>query len=270
MNRWTRKVVTCASIISAVALVPVGTALAQEAPAAPQLHEHAHRAGLLAAALKLDSLTPDQRTAIEALRDQRHAAAAPVRAANAELLTLLAQEVEQGTIDTQALAPALGAEHSAAVAESAVEEGVLNRLHALLTPAERSQVVDSVEAAHEQSPRHHQGEPGKAGKLGWGGKLGLTPEQKSQIAANLATERAVSSADGGNERARRKEALEAFRGDSFDANQARALVQVEGRGDREEKLARAVVPVLSRAQRATLASGLRARAAREAHTPRHS
>ena len=112
MNRYARHVLTFRSIIGALALVPVGAAFAQEAPTAQPGHPHGHHNGLLGAALKLDSLTAAQRTAIEALQAQRRESTAPVRTANAQVLTLLAQEVEQGSVDTQALAPALGAEHT--------------------------------------------------------------------------------------------------------------------------------------------------------------
>ncbi len=265
MNRYARKIVTCASIISAVALVPVGAALAQQATGAHQEHRHPHRSGLLGGALKLDSLTPDQRTAIEALKVQRHAAAASVRAADAQVLTLLAQEIEQGSVDTQALAPALGAEHSAATTERAADEGALNQLHALLTPAQRGKLVDRMEES-SQGAMSQSGDAGH-GKSGmWGAKLGLTAQQKAQIATNLSAERADGAADGANHAhpgALREQALETFRGDSFDAS---ALVRIEHRGDRAETMARAIVPVLSPAQRATFASGLRARATHESHS----
>ncbi len=270
MNRYARKVVTCASIVSALALVPVSAALAQDAPAAHQEYSHAHRAGLLVAALKLDSLAADQRAAIEGLQKQRRAATAPVRAADAQVLTLLAEEVERGSVDGQALAPALGAEHAAADAETAVDASTLNQLHAILTPAQRGQLVDAIEAAHGRAPRDHDAGPqgrGTAGKTRmWGNRLGLTPEQKAQIAANLAAEGGAGDASHGQHRARgdagREQAIEAFRAASFDAH---ALVHVEHRGDRAQKIAQAMVPVLTPAQRATFASGLRARAARESH-----
>jgi hypothetical protein len=54
--------------------------------------------------------------------------------------------------------------------------------------------------------------------------------------------------------------LQAFRGDSFDAT---AFVRAHDRGERIEKLAAAAVPVLTPAQRATLADQLRRRAAHE-------
>ncbi|MGA7120044.1 MAG: hypothetical protein WBY94_08105 [Polyangiaceae bacterium] len=279
MNRYARRVVTCASIISAVALVPVGAAFAQDASTEQQRQPRAHRGGLLAAALQLDSLTADQRTAIEGLKAQRRASAVPVRAANAQVLTILAQEVEQGAVDPKALAPALSAEDSAAAAESAAEESAMKQLHALLTPAQRGQLVDAVEASAGQAPgdrggAHHGHRSGNRGGEGaWGAKLGLTPEQKAKIAANLAAEKAeqagqAGAVDGGSRTheaalAARRQALESFRGDSFDAA---ALVRVQHRGDRIEKIAEAMVPVLTPAQRATWASGLRSRGAHESRS----
>ena len=268
MNRYARNVVRCASIISAVAVVPVGAAFAQDAATAQQDHPRAHRAGLFAAALQLNSLTANQRTAIEGLKAQRRASTGPVRAANAQVLTILAQEVEQGSVDPQALAPALSVEHNAAAAESAAEETAMKQLHALLTPAQRGQLVDAVEASAGQAPGDRQGAHHAHRMEAWGARLGLTPEQKAKIAANLASEPADQkggAADGGNraQGGARRQALESFRGDSFDAA---ALVRVEHRGDRVEKIARAMVPVLTPAQRATWASGLRSRAAHESRS----
>jgi Spy/CpxP family protein refolding chaperone len=261
MIRWTRKTVLSVSIAGVIALVPCTVALAQQAKASHQEHEHARRAGLLGEALKLASLNADQRAAIQQLIDQRQAATAPVRAADAQVLTALAQEVEQASIDRQALAPALSAEETAATAQSTFEQGALNRLHALLTPAQRSEVVDRLEAAHGKGDREkHEGHAG--GNKVWGGKLGLTPDQKSQIAANLHTEQSGRTNDQ-QDGERRHQALEAFRGDSFDAS---ALVHLEHRGERAEKLAQAMVPVLTPAQRATFAAKLRARAAHESRS----
>jgi Spy/CpxP family protein refolding chaperone len=284
MNRWIQKTVVLASMTSALALVPAGAALAQQTATPPGTGQQgqtsqpgamAHRRGLLGEALELDSLTADQRATIEALVGQRRAAAAPVRAADAQLLTVLAQQVEQASVDPAALAPSLGAEESAATAESALERDAINRLHGVLTPAQRGALVDRVLADHahrggEHGRGHDGGAPGEGHGFGrggrawagaWAAKLGLTADQKAQIVASL---RASGQADGGArgqwraQRSERRQALEAFRGDSFDAS---ALVHVEHRGERAERLAEAAVPVLTPAQRAILASALRARAA---------
>jgi Spy/CpxP family protein refolding chaperone len=254
MNRWIRRAMMSLSITSAVALVG-GVALAHHAEG----KGHGQRAGLLGQALKLDSLTPEQRTAVGQLVEQRRAARVPVREADARVLTALAQGVEQASVDPQALAPALNAEDHAAAAQTAVERDALNRLHALLTPAQRSQLVDRIEAEHSRKDAGGDREPRGA----WGGKLGLTPEQKTQIAASL---HAGGQSEGGTKGAHEgepRQALEGFRGDSFDAS---GLVRVEHRGERAEKLAEAMVPVLTPAQRGEFAKHLRARAAHESHS----
>jgi Spy/CpxP family protein refolding chaperone len=270
MNIWIRRVVTCTSVAGALALLPSAIAFANQDPASSagesMKHGHFQRGGLLGESLTLDSLTAEQRSAIEQLVQQRRAAGVPAREADARVLVQLAQQVEQASIDAQALAPNLAAEGSAAAAQSAVERDTLNRLHALLTPAQRNQLVDRVEAEHKPTARAEgKDKEGQEHHPRWGLKLGLTAQQKAQIHTNLQAERGANAGDGDEhaERAMRHAALEAFRGDSFDAS---ALVHVERRGEHAEKLARAMVPVLSPAQRATLANQLRARAAHETHS----
>lgn len=252
-----RKVLSFTTFATALALVPAGTAFAQDAQPQGQAqqarHAHGHRQGLLRAAMKLDSITPAQRSQIRALVTQRKTAAIPVRQANAQVLTVLAQQVEQGQVDPQALAPSLSAEQSAAQAALQVDQQTLSQLHSILTPAQRNQLVDAVEA------RLAQGGSARAWKgRGGGGNLGLSQEQRAQIKANLQASRPQDA--GTRQRGQMRAALESFRGDSFDAT---AMVRLEKRGVREERVASAMVPVLNANQRATLAAKLRTRAARE-------
>jgi Spy/CpxP family protein refolding chaperone len=259
MNRWIHKLVTLASVAGTLALLPAGVALAQDAspqaqPEAGVAHGH-HRHGprLFGAALKLDSLTPAQRSQIQQLMAQRHAAEVPVRQADAQVLTVLAQQVEQAKIDDAALAPSLAAKHGAAVAAERVDQTALAQLHSILTPAQRTQLVDGIEAraAAARTAGAGQGPRG-------GGKLGLSDAQRAQVRANLQAEGASPGHHGAG--AQRKAALDSFRGDSFDAG---ALAQVGRGGDREMRMTRALIPVLTPNQRATLAGQLRQRAARE-------
>jgi Spy/CpxP family protein refolding chaperone len=271
MNRWIRTVGVFGALAGALALVPAGVALADDAAPAQSAH-HGHKGhhpeGLIHAALKLDSLTSDQRAAIEKLVDQKRAASAPVRAADAQVLTALAGQVEQATIDANALGPVLAGEQSAATAESAAERGLLNQLHGILTPAQRGELVDRIEAKagrmHAWAHDAGGGASTGAGRGGheWGHQLGLTPDQQAKIAANM---RAAWSGDAGHGpgaagHAARKAAVESFRGDSFDGG---SLAKVEHRGEMAERMAAAMVPVLTPAQRATLANTLRERAAHE-------
>jgi Spy/CpxP family protein refolding chaperone len=220
MNRLMSRIVTFASLAGAVALVPVGVAFAQQTPAASQQSPHrGHRMGLIGEALALDSLTPAQRTAIEQLAQTRRTAEAPVRQADAQVLTVL------------------------------------------LTPAQRGQLVDAAEARMGSHTGHDRGEHlAKVAK-----ELGLTDQQKEQIASNLRAEHA-GQGDAGphvDHRGAGKAWLESFRGDSFSPNASGANAKFEHRADRMEDLFVAAVPVLSPAQRAQLAGHLRARAAHE-------
>jgi Spy/CpxP family protein refolding chaperone len=260
MNRWIHRVVTFASITSALALLPAGVAFAQEAPQQgqpqPGKHHHGKHQGILGAALKLDSLSAGQRTQVEQLVQARRTASAPVRQADAQLLTVLAQQVESARVDAQAQAPSLAAERAAAMSEQQVDRTTLAQLHAILTPAQRNQLVDTIEARASQGRPAGEREA-RAGKGFDGARLGLTPEQKAQIRANLGE---MHRGERGERRGQMHAALESFRGDSFDAS---AMVHVERKGDREARLTNAMIPVLTPNQRATFATHLRNRAAHE-------
>ncbi len=270
MNRWMSRIVSFASLAGAIALVPAGVALAQQAPASTAAAgaHHGHRMGLVGEALALDSLTPAQRTAIEQLVQTRRTAEGPVRQADAQVLTVLAQQVEQASINRQALAPTVQARESAAVAARSVDLDTVQKLHDLLTPAQRGQLVDAAEA--HMHGRGHKGEHG-GGHLGKIAKeLGLTDQQKQQIATNFRTERTAEgdAGHGGHQRDLRgagKAWMDSFRGDAFNASAAGANAKagMEHRADRMEDLLTAAVPVLSPAQRSQLATHLRARAAHE-------
>jgi Spy/CpxP family protein refolding chaperone len=257
MNRWIPKTIVFTSLMGTLALGAESLALADEAQ--PKSHEHesqrGHRGGLLRAALALESLTPGQRSSIEQLVQQRRAAAAPVQQADAQVLTALAQQVEQARIDPQAIAARLDTEQRAATAEEAVDAQTLNQLHQLLTAAQRSALVDTVKAGHSGEHESH-----RRGHEGGGDGLNLSPQQHAQIAANFRAELASSGGTRDAGKPQPGAMLEAFRGDGFDAGQ---FVRAFNPGAWAERRAEAMVPVLTPAQRAVLASRFRARAARE-------
>ncbi len=259
MNRTIRTCIvslSLAGVFGALALAPARIAFADDAPSHGHEHHHGDRQGLLGASLKLTSLTPQQRTSIEQLVDQRRAASAPVRHADAQVLGVLAHQVEQASIDAQGLAATLNVEKGAATAELAVERDGLNRLHGILTPAQRGELVDAIEGHWHARHGHADGGAGGQPNGHHGDALGLTAQQRTQIAANLRAEGPTGQG------ATFRGMLEAFRGNAFDAN---GFAMGVAPGERAEKLAQAMVPVLSPAQRATFANRLRARAAHESH-----
>jgi Spy/CpxP family protein refolding chaperone len=282
MNRWIQRVVTFATFSGALAVLPAGVAFAQTpqdaaAQHTPGHHRRGHQQGVLGAALKLDSLTPEQRGQIEQLVAARRAAGVSVHQADAQLLTVLAQQTESARVDTQAQAPAVAAERVAAMNEMQVDRAALIRLHAILTPAQRAQLVDAVEAhAGGRGQGGHAGQgaegwkrgrgPQGAGEKGGfergGGKLQLSPEQRAQIKAAMGPmpDKGERKTKMQAKRAAMHEALESFRGDAF---QPGAMVHGEMRTEREVRRANAMIPVLTPNQRATFADQLRHRAARE-------
>jgi Spy/CpxP family protein refolding chaperone len=275
MKQWMRTFLIATSVVGALALIPGGIVLADQASTSGAASARSswghHPGGLIDAALKLESLTPAQRATIEPLRAERTAATTPAREAHSQLLTALAAQVEQAKIDEAALAPSLNAVETADLTAGAELRGLVTRLHAALTPAQRSELVDEIEAGHRRGPGHGRHGPGDGGGHegpAWGGdRLGLTAAQKAQVAVALRAAVGDGGAEGrpGGERARgqggplgeRAKALESFRGDAFDASN---LEPPMPHGKFVVKLAEAMLPILSPAQRSMLAQELRERA----------
>jgi Spy/CpxP family protein refolding chaperone len=266
LGRQLSGIVTVA-LAGALTLGAGGIAFAQQAAPPPQSDasppQHRHHEGLVAQALTLPSLTAEQRTAIEKLVETRRAAEAPVKQADAALLTALAKQVEQAALDRQALAPDVQARDGAATAARAVDRETLQQLHDLLTPAQRGQLVDAIEAEGHGWDGHGRREHLEHMEE----RLGLSEQQDAQIAANLRAER-QHPPDGGHHGPGegRQAWLESFRTASFNATAAGGPHGAGPHGDHLENLMQAMLPVLSPAQRAQLAAQLRHRAAHESST----
>ena len=227
----------------------------QQEPWAARDEWHATHEGLVGAALRLDSLSSAQRSAIEQIAQQRRAADVGVRQADALVLRMLAQQVEAGSVNPRLLRPSLGAEESAAAARSTVDATTLNQLHAIVTSDQRNQLIDRVQSRIAEKERQAAEEP-LHGPLAQ--ELQLTPDQRSQIQANLQAEgegrMGVAEAQG-----RMTTFFDAFRSDTFDATQ---FARVRAPGEHLERVVQAMLPVLTPAQRAVLAGHLRKAAAR--------
>jgi len=108
-------------------------------------HKQHHKgASLLREAANLPSLSAAQRADIQKLEAERAAQRAPVKAARGAVMQKLAAQIEAGKIDRAALASDLQAETQAKVAEDSYERSTVERLHALLTPAQRAELVAKV------------------------------------------------------------------------------------------------------------------------------
>jgi Spy/CpxP family protein refolding chaperone len=161
-------------------------------------HQHHHHGGVtLLIALSLDTLggvSPDQRDAVEKfateLRDQME----PARRAEQDLHTLLADGIAAGAIDHAKVEAAVARVQAAAGSVRDASVDVLNRLHAVLTPAQRAALADKVEAhwdvwqrANAEEPNGTPDQPRKSGHLErLVRELGLSQDQIVMIHAKLA------------------------------------------------------------------------------------
>jgi Spy/CpxP family protein refolding chaperone len=179
-----------------------------------------------------------------------------------------------GNVGEQALAPQLQAVEGAIQADEPVMRGTLEKLHAILTPAQRTELVGKIEAREARMEARVAGrrDAGSAQAKGGGGvgpwsrALGLTDAQRAQIKANLGSAPAVDPALRVEARTERQRVLDAFKGDRFVMNEiapARDPRLIDEEAGRMVRLAKAAAPVLTAEQRATAAAKLQQMAAHE-------
>jgi Spy/CpxP family protein refolding chaperone len=269
-------VASVASFLALGSLAQSGIALASPEPApsadaSPGGGHHAHhgRGDLLRASLHLDSLTTAQRQQIEALAQQEHATHANVAAARSQLLQALATRVAAGSVDDAALAPSVQAVEGAIQADEPGDRAALEKLHAILTPAQRVELVSRIESRTHRAMERVADAGGTEGMRGgflWGHALDLTPAQRDQIKANLASSApAVDKSVWKEAREGRQHVLEAFKGDRFVMNEVAPQKDprvIEQGIEHIVRIAKASAPVLTSAQRATAAAKLQKMATR--------
>jgi Spy/CpxP family protein refolding chaperone len=193
---------------------------------------------------------------------------APSRDAGRAVLTLLADGVAAGKIDTGKLDAAIAKQDAASAGVHAATIEALNKLHAALSPAERAALVDKVKAHAEVwkkvSLEEEHGSKDKASHLGELTKeLSLTPEEVEKISAALKKD-APPKADTAAVDAHLKAFETAFVADTFDAktlttaNAANAQISKHGTA-RLVRFYKIVTPLLTPEQRTKLAEIIRER-----------
>lgn len=256
-------------------------AAAADGPHGPRgMHGHP----LIAAALKEIDLSAEQRKTIEAAMENMHAGKGEqMKAFN----KALAADIRAGKIDDAALKAKEGEMEKAATEHRAAVVKAVETLHATLTPAQRTQLVTLVK---DRMAKHmgHDGKPGHDGKGGPDGKkeghdkkhgehagrggrggpmmfmlhgIELRDDQKKAIEAAMPPKPEKDENDKGDKsakfeehRARMDAALEAFKGDKFDA--AAVLPEHDGKhpmAGHFVKMLQVVVPILDAEQRTELA-----------------
>jgi Spy/CpxP family protein refolding chaperone len=234
-------------------------------------HRNHHHGGVtLFIAMSLDTLgvSPEQEAAVERIRKDLHAKMEPARAAEQSVTAALADGLSAGTIDAAKVDAALAQVSAAAATAHDASVAALNELHSVLTPEQRSALVDKVEAhwavwqkANAEETASDRPEGGHLAALAK--DLALTDAQVAQIRSNLAEGmKAVPRLDP-QEIATHLHAFgEAFRGDTFDAKSlttaSGADAHIVARGTAQmAHFVETVSPVLTPEQRNDFAQRLR-------------
>lgn len=245
-------------------------------------HRHHHYGGFATfIAMSLDMLgtpagsapgtaaaRPDQRAAIIEIQTEMFAKMQPAHDAEKEVLSMLADGIAAGKIDR--------ARVDAAIAQlSAVAAGVhdavadsLNRLHAILTRAQRAALIDKVDAQYQvwievNSPDlvEPDAQGGQLGRLAT--ELGLSPDQVEKIQASFQSSMISVPALDQKAGAEHLRAFDrAFAGDAFDAKTLPTGAAVNAHiaawgATRMASFCEAVAPVLTPDQRDRLANSVR-------------
>jgi Spy/CpxP family protein refolding chaperone len=173
-------------------------------------------------------LRPEQEKAVREIvseAEDRHAA---VREARRDLMTKLADPIEEGKIDECALEKAIEELAAAKTRAKKGDLGAMEKLHAILDPEQRSKLVDEVKQRLEKMERAHDPDA-LIEKMDR--KLDLTYEQESALRHYFSALRTLEEADPEHKEKRDFwKVLEAFRGDDFSIDEV-----APPRRDMEEK-----------------------------------
>ena len=238
-------------------------------------HRHHHLGGVTQfIAMSLDTLGGDdaKRAQIEKIQSSLYACMAPAGEVQNKVLLTLADGVAAGAVDTAKVNATIAQLKSTSnVHECSIDS--LNQLHALLSPAERTALVDKVNAHWEVWQQANHDVDGRAQELhGQVDKLtqelGLTPDQVEKISAALRTALAglASKFDPKQAEAHRQGFAQAFVGESFDAKSITAIANnhISTHGSARMALFyETLAPLLTPAQRTTLAEHLREHASHQ-------
>jgi hypothetical protein len=246
---------------------------ANEDEAADQLrthHRHHHHGGVaMFVHMAIDTLgvAPEKKAQLDKIQSDLDSAMAPAREANKVVLSVLADGVAAGKMDKPKVDAAVAKEQTVAMAVHAASTDALNRLYAVLSPAERQVLVDKVEAhaavwkkvnADEVAGNHDKGT--HLAKLT--ALLGLSTDQVDKMSTALAKD--APKPDTTAMAAHLTAFEKAFVADSFDAktlttaNAGNGAMTKHGAA-RMVRFYSIVTPQLTPDQRTKLAAHLRER-----------
>ena len=236
-------------------------------------HRHQHRGGVTQfVAMGLDTIGPSDaaRPRVEAIQGELYACMKAAGDVQERLNLAIAEGVAAGAVDLAKVDTIIGQLDGAAGGVRDCSVTALNQLHAALSPLERAELVDKVEA-HWEVWRQVNVDEDAAGRAP-GGRLGaltlevsLTPDQVEKASAALHT--ALSGQSGRFDRAKVDADVQAFAvafgAESFDASTTTPYANPRLASHGAQRMAifyETVTPLLTPAQRATLSDHLRAHA----------
>jgi Spy/CpxP family protein refolding chaperone len=233
-------------------------------------HRHHHRGGVMQfIAMSLDTLAPEdaKQPQVERIQGELYTCMAASGAIEKTLHLLVADGIAAGAVDEGRVEATIERLDGAAAGVRDCGIDALNKLHSILSPTERAELVEKVQAHWDvwRQVNHDEEATGR----GRGGRLAdlareltLTPEQVGRISAALQAARAGRHDEF--DRARVEGHIQAFAAafaqSSFDArsiaaNENGRLATAGAR--RMATFYETVTPLLTREQRATLAEHLR-------------
>jgi Spy/CpxP family protein refolding chaperone len=251
--------------VAGVAVFGVACSAAPPASPPPSAAEQQGPAGVLRLALDDVDLEADQRAEALAIVDDFRAAAEPARAERRRVIAALSDRIAAGSLrQADAEAALAGFDNAGKLSAPALQDAA-NRLHALLDEGQREELLSALrDTVHER----FRGEGGPRERLRKiADELQLSEAQRDSIREKVRAEveraRPAARERMGRAHERMQELAEAFVSDSFDAK-ALGLGE-EGATLRRAfaesilRVAAAVLPELSPAQRQALAEIVRAR-----------
>jgi Spy/CpxP family protein refolding chaperone len=236
-------------------------------------HRH-HHGGLTSfISMAIDTLGLDEakKASITKIQSDLRAKMAPTHDAEHDLLSALADGVAAGKIDTAKVDAAVEKVATASAGIHAATADALTQLHDALAPVERAALIDKVKAHWEVWQKVNVEQ--KAGSKEKGGHLAkltetlsLTPDQVDKITTALGPDAPITPKNDPKTADAHIQAFStAFLADKFDpkslappATAAAGHVARQG-GARLAHFYEAVTPVLTPAQRTTLAAQIRER-----------
>lgn len=239
-----------------------------------QFHRNHHHGGVtmfISMAIDTLGLDPAKKAQVEKIQSELDAKMAPARDAERDLLSIVADGVAAGKIDTAKVDAAVAKVATASAAIHSSTTDALTQLHDALAPAERAALVDKVKAHWEVWQKVNVSEKPGAEEKGahlarLTERLALSPAQVDQITKALAADVPVTpQTDPKAVDAYIQAFATAFTADKFDAKALAAPATAAAGhvarhgGARLARFYEAVTPALTPEQRTKLAAHLRER-----------